>query len=410
MDPPSIAYSAYEAYINQYPQTRQSPCTENFTGHTPLFLSRLSLKGIIASHRTGYFRELNIDGFSELMDSIFKDYPAEKRSEIIARFKFWNKLLKTNESFIEQYKENFRNCKKPFMFIPIGSFHFDVYIKDEKLDFRQGSHANGLLLGKDGRVIRIEPSNNFHSVAHDKLFDTKVLEFAELIGVPSPRLVPIYMTCPQTVLNKERRDPKDEEDINCLFWTFFLYTKITELEFGRDPNEAVAKYSLENSAMTRKELVNIIDDFKVKLVSEIIPKGLEILRWRWGAFELFTEYDLKYERLPYGSSRKTRKNKRIHKMSLKLKTIRKSKKPAKKYDAVFETDGREKTVSFGAAGMSDFTKHKDETRKQRYINRHSNGRESWDKPDTAGALSRWILWNKTGFRASVADYKKRFNL
>ena len=97
-------------------------------------------------------------------------------------------------------------------------------------------------------------------------------------------------------------------------------------------------------------------------------------------------------------------------MSLKLKTIRKSKKPSKKYDAVFETDGREKTISFGAAGMSDFTKHKDETRKQRYIKRHSSGRENWEKPDTAGALSRWILWNKTGFRASVADYKERFNL
>jgi len=93
-----------------------------------------------------------------------------------------------------------------------------------------------------------------------------------------------------------------------------------------------------------------------------------------------------------------------------LKTIRKSKKPAKKYDAVFETDGREKTISFGAAGMSDFTKHKDETRKQRYIKRHSGMGENWEKPDTAGALSRWILWNKPGFRASVADYKQRFNL
>lgn len=94
-----------------------------------------------------------------------------------------------------------------------------------------------------------------------------------------------------------------------------------------------------------------------------------------------------------------------------LKTIRKSKKPAKKYDAVFiYPDGHEKTVAFGASSYSDFTKHKDETRKQRYIKRHSGMGESWEKPDTAGALSRWILWNKPGFRASVADYKKRFNL
>ena len=47
--------------------------------------------------------------------------------------------------------------------------------------------------------------------------------------------------------------------------------------------------------------------------------------------------------------------------------ISKSKNKDKKYDA--RIDGK-KTVSFGAAGMSDFTKHKDPERKQRYLNRH----------------------------------------
>ena len=93
---------------------------------------------------------------------------------------------------------------------------------------------------------------------------------------------------------------------------------------------------------------------------------------------------------------------------LRLKTIRRSHKPEKKWDAVFERNGREKVVSFGAAGMSNYTKHKNATRKQRYISRHSGMGESWNKPDTAGALSRWILWNKPSFRASVADYKRRF--
>jgi hypothetical protein len=95
-------------------------------------------------------------------------------------------------------------------------------------------------------------------------------------------------------------------------------------------------------------------------------------------------------------------------MSLRLKTIRKSHRSEKKYDAVFEKNGREKTISFGAAGMSDYTKHKNATRKQRYIQRHSGMGENWRKPDTAGALSRWILWNKPSFRESVADYKRRF--
>jgi len=93
---------------------------------------------------------------------------------------------------------------------------------------------------------------------------------------------------------------------------------------------------------------------------------------------------------------------------MKLLSIRPSKKADKKYDAVFETGkNRTKTVSFGAAGMEDFTIHKDEERKKRYLERHK-ARESWNKPDTAGALSRWILWHKPTLEASIRDYKQRF--
>lgn len=96
---------------------------------------------------------------------------------------------------------------------------------------------------------------------------------------------------------------------------------------------------------------------------------------------------------------------------LRLKTIRRSHKKEKKWDAVFlKGDGKEKVVPFGAAGMSDYTKHKDKTRKQRYLKRHSGMGEHWNKPDTPGALSKWVLWNKPSFKASVADFKKRFDL
>jgi len=69
---------------------------------------------------------------------------------------------------------------------------------------------------------------------------------------------------------------------------------------------------------------------------------------------------------------------------------------------------REKTVHFGANGMSDYTIHKDAERKKRYIARHAKN-ENFNNPITAGALSRWILWNKPSFRESVADYKRKFN-
>jgi hypothetical protein len=95
---------------------------------------------------------------------------------------------------------------------------------------------------------------------------------------------------------------------------------------------------------------------------------------------------------------------------MRLKTLRKSHKADKKWDAVFEKDGKEKIVPFGAKGYSDFTKHKDVTRRARYLKRHSGMGEHWNKPDTPGSLSRWILWNKPGLRSSLADFRRRFHL
>ena len=81
----------------------------------------------------------------------------------------------------------------------------------------------------------------------------------------------------------------------------------------------------------------------------------------------------------------------------------------KKKMAIFYEDGKKvKTTHFGAKGMSDYTKHKNDERKQRYLDRHRK-RENWDNPMTAGALSRWILWNKKTLRESINDYKQKFN-
>jgi len=76
----------------------------------------------------------------------------------------------------------------------------------------------------------------------------------------------------------------------------------------------------------------------------------------------------------------------------------------KKFKAVI--DGK-KTVHFGAEGASDFTLHKDEERKQRYINRHRKN-EDWTDPKTAGFYAKNILWNKPTIQASIKDTNKRF--
>jgi hypothetical protein len=86
----------------------------------------------------------------------------------------------------------------------------------------------------------------------------------------------------------------------------------------------------------------------------------------------------------------------------------KSDKPNKKYYIITNDN---KKVYFGASGYSDFTIHKDEARKQRYLNRHRNN-ENWTKSgiNTAGWWSRWILWHLPTISASYQDIKKRFNI
>ena len=89
--------------------------------------------------------------------------------------------------------------------------------------------------------------------------------------------------------------------------------------------------------------------------------------------------------------------------------ISKSTKKGKKYMALFTDKKIKKTIHFGADGFSDFTIHRDNQRKERYLKRHRK-RENWNNPMTAGSLSRYILWNKTSLKESIKDYKKRFSL
>ena len=86
----------------------------------------------------------------------------------------------------------------------------------------------------------------------------------------------------------------------------------------------------------------------------------------------------------------------------------KSDKPNKKYYIITNNN---KKVYFGQASASDFTLHKNEARKQLYINRHKNN-ENWTKSgiDTAGFWSRWILWHLPTIKESYNDIKRRYNL
>jgi hypothetical protein len=97
-----------------------------------------------------------------------------------------------------------------------------------------------------------------------------------------------------------------------------------------------------------------------------------------------------------------------------LKSIKKSDRANKKYKATFtiHKDGKkkEKTTYFGYPSPTDpnndYTRHKDKTRRNRYIWRHMKDTRTGD-PTRAGYLSLYVLWNKPSLKASITDYKKR---
>ena len=73
--------------------------------------------------------------------------------------------------------------------------------------------------------------------------------------------------------------------------------------------------------------------------------------------------------------------------------------PSDKQHEKFEAriDGR-KSIHFGAKNYEDFTIHKDQERKQRYLS-----------PLSAGFYSRWLLWNKPTLTESIRDTNRIFN-
>ena len=107
---------------------------------------------------------------------------------------------------------------------------------------------------------------------------------------------------------------------------------------------------------------------------------------------------------------------------MKLLRIVKSSNPSKKWEAVFMVEGKEKKVSFGSAGMRDYTLVSNKLSKfylpklvdrnvvrDSYRRRHKKDLETKD-PMRAGYLSYYLLWNKKTLASSIKDYKKKFKV
>lgn len=94
---------------------------------------------------------------------------------------------------------------------------------------------------------------------------------------------------------------------------------------------------------------------------------------------------------------------------MKLIKLVVSSNPDKKYDAYLDVNGKERKVSFGAKGMSDYTQHHDDERKERYIKRH-RANEDWSDPLTAGFWSKHYLWNLKTKEESLKYIKHHYHL
>ena len=66
------------------------------------------------------------------------------------------------------------------------------------------------------------------------------------------------------------------------------------------------------------------------------------------------------------------------------------------------------SIHFGDSRYEDYTMHRDENKKQRYLNRHQN--EDWSDPNTAGFWSRWLLWNRPTIKGSIKDIQSNFGI
>lgn len=177
---------------------------------------------------------------------------------------------------------------------------------------------------------------------------------------------------------------------------------VEEFNFGK-----VKKQQLKN---TQQEIDNAMSVLGVTENKEIKRRYLKLAKDyhpdKGGDAKKFKEINNAYNTLKSAGLTSFGK---IKKKSIKLISIKRSSKSGKKMMATFQTNGRKKIIHFGASGMSDFTRHHDRIRRNRYIFRHLKDYRTGD-PSRAGYLSMFVLWNKPSLQASITDYRRRLGV
>jgi len=68
-----------------------------------------------------------------------------------------------------------------------------------------------------------------------------------------------------------------------------------------------------------------------------------------------------------------------------------------------------KVIQFGQEGASDYTINKDPERKASYLARH-RANENWNDLSSAGAWSRWLLWEEQTLGKAISKMEKKFDI
>jgi hypothetical protein len=86
--------------------------------------------------------------------------------------------------------------------------------------------------------------------------------------------------------------------------------------------------------------------------------------------------------------------------------------PSDRRDKKWQVMINNKTVHFGQKGAEDLTIHKDPSRMNLYLARHSRMGEDWTKKGitTAGFWSRWLLWSKPSLEEAKKLIESKFNI
>jgi len=82
--------------------------------------------------------------------------------------------------------------------------------------------------------------------------------------------------------------------------------------------------------------------------------------------------------------------------------LTKSPKSNKKFRIQYNKNGKVVNVDFGAAGMSDYTIHKDPSRMARYVARHGDGQEAWN-PTVKRLMAKQKLLKKKNKNLSKVE-------